>query len=466
MASSTPKRDVVMNVQDSLFSGVPVDETYVNSYTLTFNPSSIISGRSLTFDVPKLDSSSVMNLNGLTMAMKLKLVDKDGNKPPDNANIAPINIFPQSMWRSTRLYLNQTEVTSSDNGTYALRCYSDFNLNYGVSEKLGMLQMYGYYPDEAGTFQEVNPEDFKDNGHYQRRLLFAGLKSDGKTWEYSAKPVCCFSKIFTDFTSCAKPMIGGVGVRLEMHLADPGFSLLCRDQGAAAKGYHFEIESATLLVPVKTLAAGLALELDDKLSKGPVVYNVRRLEGKKLEVAASLQSFTTDSLTQSTVNPDRIVMFMIPQYLYEGGISFNPFESSPYIMDGAGARARAIRLSELTLSVNGVPLKHAPSDDPDQLVVSQYRQMFQSLGQLDSNNTCGISLKEYRMGYFILVWDITASLRAADVEVRQPTKSGHLRLELKWDAPLPYAMNLFSIAEYHSAVAVDKSRNVAYNYIA
>ena len=185
---------------------------------------------------------------------------------------------------------------------YGLRAYTNYTLNYGSDPKLGSLSMFGLYNDDAGGFQDTTTFG---NGHFMRRLLFASLMADGQSWEYRNTPVPVYSQIFSDLSSSTLPLIGGVGMRLEMSLQDPSFYMLCQDADAQAKGYRLQIDSATLICPVRTLSQGLALDLEQKLLDQPVEYPVRRMECKKIEVPASLQSYTLDNLVQSSQNPDR-----------------------------------------------------------------------------------------------------------------------------------------------------------------
>ncbi len=85
------------------------------------------------------------------IALKVKLVDHEGKKPPDGALVAPINCFPMAMFRQVRLYLNDVEVSTSDHGAYPLRSYTNLSLNYGMGDRHGWLEMFGYYGDPAGV---------------------------------------------------------------------------------------------------------------------------------------------------------------------------------------------------------------------------------------------------------------------------------------------------------------------------
>ena len=111
-------------------------------------------------------------------------------------------------------------------------------------------QMYGSYPDMPGFFQE---EDMEDNtGYAARRRLFGGIKAGTEsTFEYHGKPVSCYSKVYTPFTSSSLPLVSGVGVKLDMYLADPEFYLFSKQANAKERGFKLVIDSAVLLVQCK-----------------------------------------------------------------------------------------------------------------------------------------------------------------------------------------------------------------------
>ena len=96
------------------------------------------------------------------------------------------------MIRQTRLYLNDVEVSSSDGSAYALKAYTNFALNYGLNERHSWLEMFGYYMDQAGTFQNT---DVVGGGFYHRANLFSQADAEGKNRVYHGNAVPLYSKV-------------------------------------------------------------------------------------------------------------------------------------------------------------------------------------------------------------------------------------------------------------------------------
>ncbi len=97
------------------------------------------------------------------------------------------------MIRQTRLYLNDVEVSSSDGSAYALKAYTNFALNYGLNERHSWLEMFGYYMDQAGTFQST---DMVGGGFYHRADLFSKGDAKGENRKYHGKAVPVYSKVY------------------------------------------------------------------------------------------------------------------------------------------------------------------------------------------------------------------------------------------------------------------------------
>ncbi len=200
------------------------------------------------------------------------------------------------------------------------------------------------------------------------------------------------------------------------------------------------------------------------MASGPMIYPLNRLETKKLGIPAAVQSFTTESLVQSSVNPDRLMLILVPQYIYEDNYKTNPTE---FFVDLKSVGGKTVSLIRSTLSLNGQPLETGPMGSADKMKMTSFRNFYECLGQLGQKEDAAISFASFTGGYFLQMFDLSASSRAYNNDMaKQPTKAGHLRLELFFSGPLPYSLYLISMAEYPSSVSISKNRAVSYSYIA
>ena len=198
------------------------------------------------------------------------------------------------------------------------------------------------------------------------------------------------------------------------------------------------------------------------MSEAPLVYPILRTEVKRIVIPASVSSFQCDSLTQSSVNPDSMLLVFIPQEYWEGGYSANPLE---FVHSVQAADGRTIQIDRSCLSLNGVALEQDPQNSPRQVLMAAFRQLYNNLGQLGKKDGLGLEFVEFIGGQVCWLYDLTRASRAADKRVRHPVKDGVLRYQVSFNQTLPKALNLFCISVYHSSFQVDKSRNVQFNFV-
>ncbi len=291
-----------------------------------------------------------------------------------------------------------------------MRAYTNLLLNYGLSERQGWLEMFGFFMDKADGFQVT---DTFSGGFFHRANLFSTADGKGENRKYHGKPVFVYSRIFSNFASNPLPLISGVAVRLELSLNPASFYIFTNDSDSAEKQYRLELSDATLLVPVKTLNSGLALSLEKRLQETPITYGLVREEIKKVSIAASLQSYTSDSITQSSVLPDLVLILPIANKIYEGGYGTNPLVCRPSFTYSDGS---STCMDTTTLSVNGTALEQDPVSTPEQLVLVGYKMLHKNLGQLLKAYSCSLEYDVYKKGCFFLLW-ISWSARGPQTRV-------------------------------------------------
>ncbi len=170
----------------------------------------------------------------------------------------------------------QVEVSNSEGGIYPLRSYLSLVTGLDMSAKYGHAQAYGQYADLAGQFQDFSSSSI---GFNMRQELFGTMEGEfpDKKMNYFDHGVPVFCKLVTDFSACSLPLLPEVAIRLEIVLNEPSFYILCRDKNVDEMKYRLTIQSANLLLPVKSMAASLALDMEKRLASTPVTYPQRGL---------------------------------------------------------------------------------------------------------------------------------------------------------------------------------------------
>ncbi len=157
------KSSVVLNRADDFFNVRAQDLSWSDHFELALSPSSVITGHSIVFEVPRLSHPNFVYAGDLQLQCSVTLTDASGQKPADDALVSFITIagsrlftsfLPQvsvvnnigaALFRSVRIFVGDVEVSSSPMDTYAIRHFLDTALNYSHTKKTASLQLYGWY---------------------------------------------------------------------------------------------------------------------------------------------------------------------------------------------------------------------------------------------------------------------------------------------------------------------------------
>ncbi len=147
-ATPTP----VFNADDLYYQRRGTEYTYVNSYTLNYAPSSAINDHSLTFEVPPLSSPNCICMSELCLRLSVALVDKDNKPPAQGSLVSVVNLVSANLFRNMRLLINEVECSSSDAGTYGLKCFATMLTGLFFGAKHSSAQQYAYYEDRYKVY--------------------------------------------------------------------------------------------------------------------------------------------------------------------------------------------------------------------------------------------------------------------------------------------------------------------------
>ena len=111
--------------------------------------------------------------------------------------------------------------------------------------------------------------------------------------------------------------------------------------------------------------------------------------------------------------------------------------------------------------------QHRAKMHDDQFVLGAFNQRSRNLGYLvQGSGSNGVMLTDFKQGFMFNIFDVTQDVRGFDRNARHATKEGHLQLDIGFGKPLPGPLVMFVLNEYHSAMRIDKNRNVTYDFLA
>jgi len=123
-------------------------------------------------------------------------------------------------------------------------------------------------------------------------------------------------------------------------------------------------------------------------------------------------------------------------------------------------------IGNFSLVVNG---KHFPNEvltlgmDQEKTSVMGYRTLFEAFGVHHSNTGLQITHDMYINVYFVLIFDLTPDRGASEGYTSHP-ENGSIRIELKFDKPLPEAVTCLLCLEFDNSILIVFVRTVTTDF--
>ena len=143
--------------------------------------------------------------------------------------------------------------------------------------------------------------------------------------------------------------------------------------------------------------------------------------------------------------PKRLLFTMVKNTDFIGSMETNPYTFRQY------------DLSNFAVFVNG---KQFPNEglslgmDHEKTSVMGYKTLFEGSGIHHSNSGLQITHDMYRGGYFMLLFDLTPDRGASEGHLSHPD-NGNIRIQLKFNKPLPDAITSLLYLEFDNSFRID-----------
>lgn len=433
----------------------------------------------------------------MLLAMRVKIVDKDGHIPGEDANVSAIPGFPSNMFKSVKLYLNSTDCTGADSGCWPLRCHAASLLNTTPTGKKRDYVFAQHTMGKGGYVRDDTPEhekiqelllDRKETAEKEEDLIPApenpalesaelktlresvnrlaidmGMHGHTLKRHYSKSGCFVFARLPFDINSANLPIVSGVEITINMVKAPDPFYMFSLDSDAAEKAYRLQIIDAQLLTPVRRYQPGLQLDLEKRINKNNALhYFFPRIEIKKLTIAENQHTFGSESIKSLSQMPERCILLLMPEENWEGAYKTSPLESR-------AKYGESYAVTDITFSLNSQPLHPLGNlftgEKCEQFLRAAYLQMQQTLVGCQRPYGVDLSFEEFCQGSFYFGADFTKPRRAYDSQVLHETTEGSLRLDIKFEKATKCVINVFILAIYGTRVTIHKNRRVTYNWV-
>ena len=238
-------------------------------------------------------------------------------------------------------------------------------------------------------------------------------------------------------------------MRLKLTLNNTDFAL-----NAYAKTTKFKIQMVDITVYIRRVVPNPSVIRGhaEGLNRHNAIYPIQHTKLLTFTIPKGQKSFMKDGLFPSEA-PKLLMVAMVENDAYNGNIKKNPFHF------------KHNNLCEIALRVNGDSHPGPPykPDFSSYQFVRSYADFMNVFGFYNTDDTNGLTLKEFKSGYTIYAFDMTAD---SDISApyRQANVPHNIRLDLQFKTTLPETINVLIYAVFDSSIEITKYRDVILHY--
>ena len=412
-----------------LFALPPTQTAVQDGLWVEYHPlATLAAGAPIEFAVSGA-TADYIDLSNTYLYVKAKVLRQDGTNPPADAVFAPVNYWLHSLFSQVDVLLNNTLVTPSEN-TYPYRAYIESTLNYGREAKTTHLTSALYYQDTASQMNSLNGDN---NAGFRERHARA----------VAGRDVDMIGRLHCDIFHQERYLLNNVDIKIRLIPSKNTFNIM-----AAADNFKSIISHASMFVRKVRLNPAVTLSHAKALERGTAKYPLKRVVVKTFSIPRGNVSVVQDNLFLSQT-PNRLVIGLVDSAAFNGESTSNPFNF------------QTLGLSFLSLYLDGKQVPSKPLQP--NFVTGQYVRSFFNLmvssGLANQDAGSNISRQDFAGGFALYSMDLTPSL-IDDNQLFELVKSGALRMELKFDAPLAQSVTVVVWAEMDSVLEIDRNRTV------
>ena len=402
-----------------------------NIITDYFPLTSVSTGGPIEFYISG-SSEEYIDVNDINIYIVAKVTKADGTAI-DAADKVGLNNLPIStLFQDVSLMLGETQIEGGQM-CYPYLGYFSTVMQFTPAAQNSHMQSLGWYKDEAGSFEKDSNKGF---------LHRCNLISGSKTFEL-------MGPLFLNFFRQGQYLISQTDMRIKLMPSKPEFAL-------SAYGTHtdFKIhfEEVVLYVPRFTLNPSVINGHATGMRRQNAIYPLHHCEVTTYTIPTGQMSYTKDRLFPDQA-PKLLMLSMVSNEAFNGSIKRNPFFFQHF------------DLNKIALYRDGVsvPGQAFTPDFDNNKVLRSYMQTMRVFNYCNTDDTNGLTVKEFSQGYTIYAFDLTAD-KEVHAGHRQPITSKNLRLELNFKKATPCTVNVLLYAVYDSSIEITQLRDVITHY--
>ncbi|XP_046567264.1 uncharacterized protein LOC124275685 [Haliotis rubra] len=288
------------------------------------------------------------DLTRTRLHVKVKVTQTDGTALAKDENVAPVNLFMQSLFSQVTVYL-QNQLVSSTNNHYAYKSMMRALLGYGAEAKNTQLGTQLFARDYAESEVDLESSDVTGsvNGEMALRGTFIAL----------SKELTMSVPVYEDIFDMNRLLPNDV----------------CK---------------------VKVNPA-LILAHNTLFKKSNALYPYTKSEVKVTSIPTTQQTHTIDNVSNPVAN--RYVVGLVESSSLNGSYTVNPYNFKSFM------------LKKITLYIDGVSVPGQPAEVDD---VASYVNMLDGMGLWKEDKGNAITRSEFLMGNALFAFDIDTMCRS------------------------------------------------------
>ena len=368
--------------------------------------------------------------------IKAKVTNADESDLAADADVGPVNLWFHSLFSQVEVFLNDTMITTSEN-TYAYKSIMNAILLTDRDSKQDLLSTQMYFKDTAGHMESRDAANNQGFGSRKEKIA-------------RSREVEMMGQLNVDLFLQDRLLPPGVDFKIRLIPSKASFNLMCANQ--ANQEFKSIITQASLFVRKVKLNPAVSLAIEKVLDRGITAkYPFKRQAMKVFSIPQGQLSHTQDNLFLGQ-NPTRLFISMVDTEAYNGLWDKNPFHFKTHHVNYVG----------LYLDGKQIPAKALTPNFENGHYLRSYFGLMMSLGITPScTSNAGsnfIDYTDFANGYTIYGYDLSPNL--LDEIQTEISKSGVLRIELRFSEALPRPVNVLCLGVLDSMIEIDKSRQV------
>ncbi|XP_071099074.1 uncharacterized protein F54H12.2-like [Haliotis cracherodii] len=413
----------------NLFTLPPYQTSVQKHYFVNVRPLSQINDSTpLEFHVSN-SGGDYVDLKRTRLHLKVKVTQTDGTALAEDENVAPVNLFLQSLFSQVTVYL-QNQLVSSTNNHYAYKSMMKTLLEYGHEAKSTQLTTQLFYKDVAEQNSDLESSNVTGS--------INGGMSSRASYIADSKVLTMSGPIYEDIFDVNRYLLNEVDLTLKMYRSDPKFCLM---SNVTEHEFKVQILDAYLQVCKVKVNPALILAHNELFIKSNALYPYTKTEVKVTSIPTSQQTHSIDNVSNPVAN--RYIVGLVESASLNGSYTGNPFNF------------KSSMLKKVTLYVDGVSVPSQPTEADD---VESYVNMLDGMDLWKKDEGNAITRSDFLLGSALFVFDLDKMCE--DSEYLNLVKSGTVRLELEFKSALINPLSCVVLTQRNSLIEIDQARNV------